>query len=62
MGVTFGMDKKERVQTHASGSSHAMTLIAVDLCPETGKCVSIKLRSGQHSISADFFKNNRLQG
>ncbi len=39
MGVTFGMDKKERVQTHASGSSHAMTLIAVDVCPETGKPV-----------------------
>ncbi len=31
MGVIFGMDKKERVQTHASGSSHAMTLIAVDI-------------------------------
>ena len=31
MGVKFGMDKKERVQTHASGSSHAMTLIAVDI-------------------------------
>ena len=31
MGVTFGMDKKQRVQTHASGSSHAMTLIAVDV-------------------------------
>jgi bleomycin hydrolase len=31
LGVSFGMDKKERVQTHASGSSHAMTLIAVDL-------------------------------
>jgi bleomycin hydrolase len=31
MGVTFGMDKKQRVQTHASGSSHAMTLIAVDI-------------------------------
>ena len=27
----FPMDKKERIQTHASGSSHAMTLIAVDL-------------------------------
>ena len=36
MGVTFGMDKKERVMTHASGSSHAMTLIAVDL-NEDGK-------------------------
>lgn len=31
MGVNFGMDKKQRVQTHASGSSHAMTLIAVDI-------------------------------
>ena len=31
MGVSFGMDKKERVMTHASASSHAMTLIAVDL-------------------------------
>ena len=31
MGVKFGMNKKERVQTHASGSSHAMTLIAVDI-------------------------------
>ena len=39
MGVTFGMNKKERVQTHASGSSHAMTLIAVDVCPETGESV-----------------------
>ena len=37
MGVTFGMNKQERVQTHASGSSHAMTLIAVDVCPQTGK-------------------------
>lgn len=31
MGVEFGMDKQERVKTHASGSSHAMTLVAVDL-------------------------------
>ena len=31
MGVSFGMDKKERILTHASGSTHAMTLIAVDL-------------------------------
>lgn len=30
-GFTSGMSKEERVQTHASGSSHAMTLIAVDL-------------------------------
>ena len=31
MGVRFGMDKRERILTHASGSTHAMTLIAVDL-------------------------------
>lgn len=31
MGVTFGMDKKQRIQSFASGSSHAMTLMAVDL-------------------------------
>ena len=31
MGTTFNMDKKQRVSTFASGSSHAMTLCAVDL-------------------------------
>lgn len=31
MGTTFGINKKQRVQTFASGSSHAMTLMAVDL-------------------------------
>lgn len=31
LGVPFDMDKQQRVRTHASGSSHAMTLIAVDL-------------------------------
>ncbi len=31
MGTTFNMDKKQRIQTYASGSSHAMTLCAVDL-------------------------------
>jgi bleomycin hydrolase len=34
MGTTFGMDKKQRVSTFASGSSHAMTLCAVDLDKE----------------------------
>ncbi len=38
MGTTFGMDKKQRIQTFASGSSHAMTLMAVDL-DENGKPV-----------------------
>ena len=30
-GVEFGMDKRERIMTFDSGSSHAMTLMAVDL-------------------------------
>lgn len=30
-GTTFGMNKNQRIQTFASGSSHAMTLMAVDL-------------------------------
>jgi bleomycin hydrolase len=34
--TSFTMDKKQRIQTYASGSSHAMTLIAVDL-NEAGK-------------------------
>ena len=31
MGVDFGMDKKQRVLTFESGSSHGMTLVAVDV-------------------------------
>ena len=34
MGTTFGMNKEQRVRTFASGSSHAMTLCAVDLDKE----------------------------
>ena len=34
MGVEFPMNKEQRVRTFASGSSHAMTLIAVDLDDE----------------------------
>lgn len=30
-GVTFPMDKRQRIQTFASASTHAMTLMAVDL-------------------------------
>ncbi len=30
-GTTFSMDKKQRIMTHASGSTHAMTLIGVDI-------------------------------
>jgi bleomycin hydrolase len=33
-GVNFGMDKKERIQTFESGSSHGMTLMAVDVNAE----------------------------
>ena len=31
LGVKYTMDKKQRILTHASASTHAMTLIAVDL-------------------------------
>ena len=31
MGTAFSMSKKQRIQTFSSGSSHAMTLMAVDL-------------------------------
>ncbi len=31
LGTEFGMDKRQRILTHASGSSHAMTLMAVDI-------------------------------
>lgn len=34
MGTSFGMDKKQRIETFSSGSSHAMTLMAVDLNKE----------------------------
>jgi len=43
MGVKFGMNKKERIQTHASGSTHAMTLIAVDI--KDGKPVKWKVEN-----------------
>ena len=31
LGTEFTMDKRQRVMTHASGSSHAMTMVAVDI-------------------------------
>jgi bleomycin hydrolase len=37
MGTSFNMDKKQRIQTFASGSSHAMTLCAVDIENDTPK-------------------------
>ncbi len=36
LGVKFGMNKADRIRTHASASSHAMTLVAVNL-DENGK-------------------------
>ncbi|MFH0895363.1 MAG: C1 family peptidase [Bacteroidota bacterium] len=33
-GVTFGMDKKQRIMTYESGSSHGMALVGVDLAPD----------------------------
>lgn len=35
--IKFTMDKKQRIQTFASGSSHAMTLVAVDIDSTTQK-------------------------
>ena len=34
LGTQFGMNKRQRIQTRDSGSSHAMTLVAVDLDKE----------------------------
>lgn len=43
-GTTFGMNKKQRILTFDSGSSHAMTLVAVDLNGE-GKPVKWKVQN-----------------
>lgn len=42
--TTFGMDKKQRVQSFDSGSSHAMTLMAVDL-DKNGKSTKWKVEN-----------------
>lgn len=34
LGVNFGMDKKQRIETGSSASSHAMTLVGVDLAED----------------------------
>lgn len=44
LGTTFGMTKKQRIQTFDSGSSHAMTLMAVDL-DEQGKAKKWKVEN-----------------
>ena len=39
-GTTFGMDKAQRISTFDSGSTHAMTLTAVDLDADENACLS----------------------
>ena len=43
-GITFGMDKAQRIETFDSGSTHAMTLTAVDLNKD-GKPVKWKVEN-----------------
>lgn len=43
-GTTFGMDKAQRIETFDSGSTHAMTLTAVDLDAD-GKPVKWKVEN-----------------
>lgn len=63
-GTTFGMDKAQRISTFDSGSTHAMTLTAVDLDAD-GKPVKWKVEnswgatSGQQGciiMTADWFR------
>ena len=44
LGTTFGMDKAARISTYDSGSTHAMTLTAVDLDAE-GKATKWKVEN-----------------
>lgn len=44
MGTTFGMNKGDRIRTYDSGSTHAMTLTAVDL-DATGKALKWKVEN-----------------
>ncbi|MCR5849326.1 MAG: C1 family peptidase [Bacteroidaceae bacterium] len=50
LGTTFGMNKKQRIQTLDSGSTHAMTLMAVDLDNE-GKAKKWKVENSWGSDS-----------
>jgi bleomycin hydrolase len=34
MGVDFGMNKKQRIQTFESGSTHGMALVGVNILPD----------------------------
>ncbi|MGZ7224851.1 C1 family peptidase, partial [Streptococcus pyogenes] len=44
LGIKLDMNKKERIQTYDSGSSHAMTLMAVDL-DANGKAIKWKVEN-----------------
>ena len=44
LGTTFGMNKADRIRTGASASSHAMTLMAVDLATD-GKAMKWKVEN-----------------
>jgi bleomycin hydrolase len=50
LGTTFGMNKKQRIQSFDSGSTHAMTLMAVDLDGE-GKAKKWKVENSWGSDS-----------
>ena len=50
LGTTFGMNKKQRIETFDSGSTHAMTLMAVDLDGE-GKAKKWKVENSWGSDS-----------
>lgn len=50
LGTTFGMNKKQRIETFDSGSTHAMTLMAVDL-DSKGKAKKWKVENSWGSSS-----------
>ena len=50
LGTTFGMNKKQRIQTFDSGSTHAMTLMAVDL-DKAGKPTKWKVENSWGATS-----------
>ncbi len=49
LGVSFDMDKRQRVSSKASGSSHAMTLVAVD--EKDGKVIKWKVENSWGATS-----------
>ena len=60
-GTTFGMNKAERIETFDSGSTHAMTLTAVDL-DATGKPLRWKVENswgGNSGVNGCLIMTNR---